>query len=243
MSKLTNGLLVTMLSAASVAVAADSEYPATDFQPKIVFQDSEYKHIGSASSESNSGAEVSVPDSNYPAANFQPEVLFEDSDYKHSKGNESVQASKSKPVKKSEVDGQEVSESEEGDVSSSDDGSLISLLVGLGILVAAGFAFYKKNTSKEIGKKKSPASKNKKTVRRKTSNAKSTEAVVNKDTSTSGVSKYLESKVDEKPSRVEQYLEEKTTSVSTVSKYVAKQKISARVASVTGVDKYLKDNG
>ncbi|MCK5477870.1 MAG: hypothetical protein KAI44_03040, partial [Methylococcales bacterium] len=59
----------------------------------------------------------------------------------------------------------------------------------------------------------------------------------------SGVDKYLESKVEATPSGVEKYIEERNTSVSSVSKYVAKQKVTARLAAVTGVDKYLKDRG
>jgi hypothetical protein len=59
--------------------------------------------------------------------------------------------------------------------------------------------------------------------------------------SESGVAKYLEGKNGAEPSGVTKYLDERNTAVSTVSKYVAKQKITARVASVTGVEKYLKD--
>lgn len=72
---LTNGLLVSLLFSVT-AVEADSKYPATDFQPKVVYQDSSYKHSGSSAATTSGGA-VSVADSNYPAANFQPEVLYQ----------------------------------------------------------------------------------------------------------------------------------------------------------------------
>lgn len=226
-SKLTNGLLVSLLLTASVA-GADSKYPATDFQPKVVYQDSDYKHSEStSSSKTDSGAEVSVADPDYPAANFKPEVLFKDDSYKHSKGNEG-KTSTTKSVKKAIVE--EVVTSAES--VESDDSSL-SLVLGLGILAVAGFVFYQKNNSNKTVKK---------TVKRKA--ASTTTASSGSDNSgASGVAKYLESKVEPKPSRVEQYLEEKNTSISSVSKYVLKQKISARVASVTGVEKYLKDKG
>jgi len=231
-SKLTNGLLVSLLLTASVA-GADSKYPATDFQPKVLYQDSDYKHNESAestsSSKAGSGAEVSVADPDYPAANFKPEVLFKDDSYKHSKGNEG------KSITTEFVKQTIVEQREEVEENTDSDDSSLSLVLGLGILAVAGFVFYQKNNSKKTEKK---------SVRRKSSApTKSSVSSVSENSGASGVSKYLESKVEAKPSRVEQYLEEKNTSVSSVSKYVAKQKISARVASVTGVEKYLKDKG
>lgn len=229
-SKLTNGLLVSLLLTASVA-GADSKYPATDFQPKVVYQDTDYKHSESASSsKAKSGAEVSVADPDYPAANFKPEVLFKDDGYKHSTGHEGKTIT-AEFVKQTIVEQAEEVEATTG----GDDDSSLSLVLGLGILAVAGFVFYQKNNSKKTEKK---------TVRRKASvSTKTSVSSVSENSGVSGVSKYLESKVEAKPSRVEQYLEEKNTSVSSVSKYVAKQKISARVASVTGVEKYLKDKG
>jgi hypothetical protein len=233
-SKLTNGLLVSLLLTASVA-GADSKYPATDFQPKVVYQDSDYKHSGSASSsKATSGAKVSVADPDYPAANFKPEVLFKDDSYKHSKGNEG------KTITTEFVKQAIVEKTEAIEESTSSDDSSLSLVLGLGILAVAGFVFYQKNNSKKTGTKNAG-----KTVRRKKASASTSSSVssVSENSGASGVSKYLESKVEAKPSRVEQYLEEKNTSTSSVSKYVAKKKISARVASVTGVEKYLKDKG
>jgi len=219
-SKLTNGLLVSLLLSASV-VEAESKYPATDFQPKVVFQDSDYKHSSSApSSSKRSVGEVSVADPDYPAANFQPEVLYSDNGYKHTKGNVSSSSSRS-----SNAAATEQAESAE---SSSEDSSM-SLILGLAVLAVAGFVFYSKNAVKAPAKRK-PA-------------ARRAAAVSSNAGAVSGVDKYLESKVGVQPSSVSKYLDERNSSVSGVAKYVAKQKVSARLASVTGVEKYLKDRG
>lgn len=220
-SKLTNGLLVSLLLSAAVA-EADSKYPATDFQPKVVYQDSGYKHTGSAtsSSKTKSVAEVSVADPDYPAANFQPEVLYKDSGYKHTKGNEG------KTITTEYVKHFVEEKTAEAEESSED--SLLNLVMGLAILAIAGFVFYSKSA-----KKTTPV---RRVVARSTVNTAKGEVV-------SGVDKYLEGRVGVKPSGVSKYLEERDTAVSGVSKYVAKQKVSARLASVTGVEKYLKDRG
>ena len=42
-----NGAFAVLLLASSVA-GAESQYPASDFQPKVVYQDTEYKHQGSS---------------------------------------------------------------------------------------------------------------------------------------------------------------------------------------------------
>ncbi len=220
-SKLTNGLLVSLLLSASV-VEAESKYPATDFQPKVVFQDSDYKHSSSApSSSSASVGEVSVADPDYPAANFQPEVLYKDDGYKHTKGRVSGSSSSVSSASTEQAENAE----------SSSESSSMNLILGLGILAVAGFVFYSKNAKKTPAKRK-PAAR-----------AAAVAVVSASDGAVSGVDKYLETKVGAKPSGVSKYLDERNTSVSSVSKYVAKQKISARLASVTGVEKYLKDRG
>lgn len=52
------------------AIAGDDQYPATNFQPKIIYQDDSVSHHQSAS------AEVTF-DSEYPAAYFQPKVIYQ----------------------------------------------------------------------------------------------------------------------------------------------------------------------
>jgi len=221
-SKLTNGLLVSLLLSASV-VEAESKYPATDFQPKVVFQDSDYKHSSSApSSSKRSVGEVSVADPDYPAANFQPEVLYSDNNYKHTKGSVSSSSSRNSSSASTE---QAVS------AESSEDSSM-SLILGLAVLAVAGFVFYSKNAVKSSPAKRKPAAR-----------AAAAAVVSSNAGAVSGVDKYLESKIGVQPSSVSKYLDERNSSVSGVAKYVAKQKVSARLASVTGVDKYLKDRG
>ena len=221
-SNITKGLLVSFLLSATVA-EADSKYPATDFKPTVVYQDSDYKHSGSStsSSKARSTAEVSVADPAFPAANFQPEVLFQDKGYKHKKDTSSNTSSTSASASNSDV---EVATTETVSEESS-----MSLIIGLAILAVAGFVFYSKSAKKTAPVKRTVA-------RRVAAAAPAGEAV-------SGVDKYLEGRVGVKPSGVSKYLEERNTAVSGVSKYVAKQKVSARLASVTGVEKYLKDRG
>ena len=220
-------MVATLLSISIEATAADSEYPAADFQPKVVFQDEDYKHTGSTSSSSSSSkkkvkGEVSSADSDYPAANFEPEVLFKDDGYKHTKGATNSTGGSSKSTSSPDVNEQAAEDSS------------MSLIIGLALLAVAGFAFYNKS---KIGAK---GAKKKGTARRRKVAGKSSAAPVLSG-SESGVARYLEDKNGVEPSGVAKYLDEKNTSVSGVSKYVAKQKITARVASVTGVEKYLKD--
>ncbi|MCF7969870.1 MAG: hypothetical protein K9L22_01730, partial [Methylococcaceae bacterium] len=87
--------IFTALFLASPLVMAGNDYPASDFQPKVLFQDADYKHEGSSSAKSSSASlgEKTKPDANYPAATFQPEVLYHDTEYKHKKAdinNESI---------------------------------------------------------------------------------------------------------------------------------------------------------
>ena len=225
-------MVATLLSISIEATAADSEYPATDFQPKVVFQDEDYKHTGSTSSSSSSSkkkvkGKVSSADSDYPAANFEPEVLFKDDGYKHTKGATNSNGSSSKSTSSSDANEQVAEDSS------------MSLIIGLALLAAAGFAFYNKSKIGAKGAKKKGTARRRQ-VARKSSTAKQSSAPVLSG-SESGVARYLEDKNGVEPSGVAKYLDERNTSVSGVSKYVAKQKITARVASVTGVEKYLKD--
>ncbi len=64
---LITGIISTPLTA--IANSDDSEYPAANFQPKVIFADDSVK-----SSSSNQTAF----DPNFPAASFQPKVLYVD---------------------------------------------------------------------------------------------------------------------------------------------------------------------
>jgi len=84
-TQLNQGMLVGLLLSAS-AVCAE-EYPAADFQPKVLFQDESV--VASSSATASSAAvpcvnqeaaskkeEVAEFDPQYPATNFQPKVIF-----------------------------------------------------------------------------------------------------------------------------------------------------------------------
>lgn len=86
------GSLLAALVLTSGVVCADDQYPATDFQPTIVYQNEEYisknsANTASTSSASTSSAQSAAGDDKYPAANFQPEVLYSDPNYKHGSGS------------------------------------------------------------------------------------------------------------------------------------------------------------
>ncbi|MGZ4960393.1 MAG: hypothetical protein ACXV7J_14150 [Methylomonas sp.] len=86
-TQLTHGLLIALSLGASAASAQD--YPAADFQPKVVFQDPSIieQAPSKPAAASSSSAVPCVPeaaktevqaenDPKYPAANFQPKVIF-----------------------------------------------------------------------------------------------------------------------------------------------------------------------
>ncbi len=72
-----------LLTVTSIAGAQD--YPAANFQPKVLYSDS-----SAASSSSSKAAEPVAADPSFPAANFQPKVVFNDDGYKHSSAAPSV---------------------------------------------------------------------------------------------------------------------------------------------------------
>jgi hypothetical protein len=65
-NKLLSLLIITFVSIPLTAFANsdDSQYPATNFEPKVIFADE--------------SAESSEFDSDFPAANFQPKILYVD---------------------------------------------------------------------------------------------------------------------------------------------------------------------
>lgn len=65
------GLTIALLLT-SFASFADSQYPAADFQPEVIYLD---KNLASSKSSSPAANEF---DPQYPAANFQPTVIYAD---------------------------------------------------------------------------------------------------------------------------------------------------------------------
>ena len=222
--------IFTALLLASPLVTAGTQYPAADFQPKVVYQDKDYQHEGSESSSSASSAsvgETAKADANYPAATFQPKVVYQDKEYKHSSG---VGASKSIPLAMWEEKVEQVAEET---ASAASEESSLNPLFAIVVLGVAGFLFLKK--SKGTAKpKKSARSKQVRSV-----GAPSPDGL-------SGVAKYLESK-SPKLSGVAKYLEaNQSAPKSGVAKYVAKKVVAAKQAAsekVTGVEKYVRNRG
>lgn len=75
---LIQGILLAVSSLVSVANA--QEYPAADFQPKVVFRD---ESVAKLTTTENTAAkpcpakeEKAEFDPQYPAANFQPKVIY-----------------------------------------------------------------------------------------------------------------------------------------------------------------------
>jgi hypothetical protein len=228
-NNLTRGAFA-LLILASTAVGADQQYPAADFQPEVLYQDSDYiaknspasaKAPASTPKTAVSSAEVSNEvDSKYPAANFQPEVLYSDPNYK-------PRASVKTSASKEEVGSTPV-ESASTAAASKEESSMSSYLIGLVVLALAGFYFFK-NRSTVTVQKKAPAAPAKASYALTTGVAK----YLNKVSGT-GVSRYLEKNV-------------KSASAATgVAKYVAKQAASTKTTAAkaaTGVEKYMRDRG
>lgn len=213
--------LFTVLLLASPFVTAGTQYPASDFQPKVVYQNADYQHQDS--SDSSAGAsfgEKSKPDANYPAANFQPEVLYSDSNYKHTQGevkNKSIAlALWEEKVEEAKVE----AAIEEKTVAKSSDS--VSPLFAIIVLAVAAFLFLKKSKGGSNVEGKS---------------------TVNPDRLT-GVEKYLQNKAP-KLSGVARYLEaNQPAPKSGVAKYVAKKIVANKKAAannVTGVEKYMRN--
>ena len=229
-NNLTRGAFA-LLILASTAAGADQQYPAADFQPEVLYQDSDYiaknspataKAPASTPKAAVSSAEVSKDvDSKYPAANFQPEVLYSDPNYKPS-------ASVKTSASKEEVGSTSV-ESASTAAASKEESSMTSYLIGLVVLALAGFYFFK-NRSTVTAQKKAPAA----------APAKTSYAL------TTGVAKYL-NKVS--GTGVSRYLEKNVKSASAatgVAKYMAKQAASTKTTAAkaaTGVEKYMRDRG
>lgn len=63
------GFAVAVMVLTSFTVLADSQYPAADFEPHVIYLDK------SVASQTPAPASNEV-DSKYPAANFQPTVIY-----------------------------------------------------------------------------------------------------------------------------------------------------------------------
>ncbi len=214
-NNLKKGIFTALLLVSSV-VSAGEKYPAADFQPKVVFQDSEYKHSGATTSSAASFGEKAADDSNYPAATFKPEVLFQDTEYKHN-----TTVSNTPNTAKTASSNSEASSSADvtGTAEASEDADMTPLF-GLIILAAAVFLYRKKAASKT--------------------------AVNNYPEGPTGVAKYIQNKAPKISGVAKYLEANQPEPKSGVAKYVAKRVVEAKRAAAektTGVEKYMRNKG
>lgn len=221
-NKLTKVVMAALVFASS-SVLAESDYPAADFQPKVVFSDDSAQSAPAAKPAAKAPAkEVAEADPNFPAANYQPKVLFNDADYKHSAAAPVAPAASKSSASGSTSAAASVEVIQNEKAASSD-----FSLIGLVALAVIGFVLY----NKKSGGRAAGVSSN--VYRASTGGS-------------TGVEKYLE-KIGANKTGVAKYLEKQTENPSTgVAKYMAKQIIKDREAAAaraTGVEKYLRDKG
>ncbi|MDD5272989.1 MAG: hypothetical protein PHU14_09750 [Methylovulum sp.] len=228
-NNLINGLFATLLIASPLA-GADQKYPAADFQPQVVFQDSDYiaKNSPAKAAPAAKVAQESASDevdSKYPAANFKPQVVYSDPNYKPSASSASVAVPAAASEASVAIENTSVAETAKAESQS----NYLIGLIGLGLVGA----FLFKSQFKCSGKKAAapvaptaPAAKGALT---------GVARYLNKVSGT-GVSRYLEKQV-------------KSTAHSPstgVAKYIAKQVSVAKstaAGAATGVEKYMRNRG
>jgi hypothetical protein len=222
-NELTKGVTAALMLTSSLAMAG-SDYPAADYQPKVLYTNPDYNDTKAAPATTAAAAKPAVKeveaDPAFPATNFQPKVLYSDADYKHSAAAPSAAASSRSSVSatsaEAAVDVIQTEKAASSDIS----------YIGLALLAVAGFFIYNK---------KSPKS------------AKGSAAADYQVASGStGVEKYLE-KMGANKTGVAKYLEKQDSNPATgVAKYMAKQIVrdrEAAAAKATGVEKYLREKG
>jgi len=202
--------VTALLMANSFVVAAGTEYPASDFEPKVLYQDASVKSSSPAASTATvkaapvastpAPATEEVFDSRYPATNFEPKVLYNDESYKHTKSAPTIHAAASA--------NESVSVAK---IEKEDDSSL--LLLGLvAAAAAAGFAFSK--CPKASG-----------------NTAHSSEHAPRE----TGVARYLNARIP-KVSGVSKYLE-RNTAPTNVARYIARQNIAHKSSAQHDTDR------
>jgi hypothetical protein len=222
-NNLTNGLVATLLLASPI-VGAETEYPAADFKPKVIYQDTGSSSAPAAASTTQvkSSAET---DSKYPAADFQPKVLYKDADYKPNKFTGASSASDRTAITDVNVSAPVKAEKAEE--------SMLSYLLGLVIFAVAGYVLF----SKRDGAKTRVS--NYETYSKHVSGLSGVARYLRKNNmvAATGVARYLESQVETAKEAV---------AASGVEKYLEKQAISAKEKAAqagTGVEKYMRNRG
>lgn len=215
-NNLTNGLVAALL-VASPMVGAETQYPAADFKPKVIYQDIDSSQSKSAAAPvSTKQAKSAEVDSKFPAADFEPKVLYKDADYKPAKSTvTSNDSSSSKTADVVEVAAAPAKEE-----------SMLTYLLGLGVFAAAGFSFLRKREAPKA--------------------ASSTQVYSSHVSGLSGVARYLRKHNKSAATGVARYLESMKSAepVSGVEKYLEKQAKSAKenaAQAKTGVEKYMRN--
>ena len=209
---------------ASTTAMAEDQYPASDFQPKVVYQDeAATKQSGSSTSLAVAKpSSSSSSDSQYPAANFQPKVLYSDDSYQHNSAVPSSSSSSQGSVDVSTGSGS-------SSVAAPKEESSVGYLLGLIVLCIAGYILFKKGAG--LPSVSAKASSN--SV--KSPGGLTGVARYVLKTSGTGVSRYLEKNTKNAPS-----------SATGVAKYLAKQVSSPKTSAgqaPTGVEKYMRNKG
>jgi len=223
--------LFAMSVMVSVSALADEKYPASNFQPEVVYQDKDYI-------EKNSSSSVEV-DSKYPAANFEPKIIYSDSSYKQFE-SPSTSAAKT-PASQAIASGGETPELEANAAESQEkeetDSTYVMVIVGLLALVV-GFVLFRGKFSSYMGKFSSY-----KSVIKTESNPDVGVA----SQKLTGVARYLKKMSGTGVSRYIEKQAKSTTAVTGVARYVARQKTTLKELSVksavTGVEKYMRNRG
>ena len=229
MNNLTKGTFAVLLLSSAVA-NADQQYPAADFQPEVLYQNSDYiaKEAPKAAPAKATAAPVAKAattevDAKYPAADFKPEVLYHDTNYKPSA---TPTKSASSSVKEKATQSLAIEVEAPSAPVAKEESSFTTYLLGLIGLGLAGFFLFKKSNS---------------------ANAKSSDSapVTKSYAVNTGVAKYLHKITG---TGVERYIntqekETVSTQLTGVAKYVASQPQQSSAKAVTGVDKYVRDRG
>lgn len=222
---LTNGLFAALLLT-SPMVGAETEYPAADFKPKVIFQDAEQiaKHKESASSQ-----ESSQEDSRYPAANFQPKVLYKDTEYKPSRST-TTSVSTKQGSQATEVTTAEPAAEGKAEKSTQNNSWIV-----LAVIAVAGIVLFSRRSKSAAQSGAARA------------DYRRASGVHPGDSSgTTGVARYINRAMGTGVSR---YLEKQAKTekaVTGVAKYMAKQAISSKAKvsePATGVEKYMRKRG
>jgi hypothetical protein len=203
-NNLLQGAIVALLVASPLAAFA-GQYPAADFEPKILYQDESIKSSATSVKASPAAAPATVAskidDSKYPAANFEPKVLFSDANYTAPKSTASS-------VSSEYTTSSDSSDSVIIEASKKENDNSLFLL--LGALAVAGFAASRcpKFTGVFGG-----------------NNSTDEGVYANRET---GVTRYLNARIP-KVSGVTKYLE-RAGRPTNVARYIAKQNIVQKAA-------------